>query len=212
MRVNASLDLLKFDSKGYTKELHASIARQMRVAALAFVRAALTRIPVDTGMAAGSFLLLGRYLRRIRIGDAHVESFVSAQRKTPRGKGRYYYPPGSSTRPIPKDEHSPGDNGLVAKPASLSFQQKENKHSFIFETRVFHFTLLDLGLAGDTPWDAFRVGQEAFVASMRGLALIIPPVHGFITRSNVTIGRSGIKRGKDAPIIRIRKQETVKDG
>jgi hypothetical protein len=212
MRVSATLDLLKFDSKGYTKELHASIARQMRVAALAFVRAALSRIPVDTGMAAGSFLLLGRYLRRIKIGDAHVESFVSSQRQTPRGKKWYYLGKGKNQRRVPKDEHTPGNEGLVDRPASLAFQKKENNHLFVFETRVFHFTLLDLGLTGDPPWDAFKTGQEAFVASMRGLALVIPPVHGYITKSTVTIGKSGIKREKGAPIIRIRKQETVKDG
>ncbi len=202
-RVHITADLLKFDSKGYSKDLHAAISLQMKRAALAFVRAALLRIPVDTGMAAGSFLHLGRYLKRIGLDDAGVQAYVNANRKSPTGK--YYHRPGKKGAPIDKDEYTPGNYGLVPRPASLSFQKKRNQHLFNFESKVFHLTLNDLGLAGEG-WGAFEAGRSAFLAEMRNLRSAIPSIKGHVTKSTITLGRSGLTR---TPPVRLRKQETV---
>lgn len=205
MRVHITADLLKFDSKAYTADLHAAINRQMRLAALAFVRAALLRIPVDTGMAAGSFLHLGRYFRRIGLSDPGVEEYINANRKSPTGK--YYHKPGSAGNPIPKDEFTSGSYGLVDRPASLAFARKKNKHIFNFESKVFHLTLNDLGLVPGSGWGAFEAGRSAFLAEMRNLRSAIPSIKGHVTKSTITLGRSGLSR---TPPVRLRQQETVK--
>lgn len=204
MRFNATVDVLKFDSRGYTKAFHLSIERQMKAAARAFVRAAVLRIPVDTGMAAGSFLHLGRYLKRIGIPGSSVQGYINANRKSPTGK--YTYSPGSPKRPIPKNEFTPGKYGLTTEPAA-AFQRKGNQHVFEFKSQVFHLTLNDLfGTHGQAPWGAFEAGRLEFLATIKKLVTKVPKVKEHMTKTTITLGQSGLKTA--AP-VRLRKQQKV---
>ena len=206
MRFYATVDVLKFDARTYSKAFHASIDRQMKSAARAFVRAAVLRIPVDTGMAAGSFLNLGRYLKRIGLPGGGVQGYVSLNRQSPTGK--YYHKPGRAERPIPKDEFTPGNYGLSTDPVA-AFQRKGHQHLFEFKSEVFHLTLNDLfGTHGRAPWGAFEAGQQAFLATVRTLVTKVPDVKEHMTKTTVTLGQSGLKAA--AP-VRLRKQQKVRN-
>lgn len=205
MRFYATVDVLKFDARTYSKAFHDAIDRQMKAAARAFVRAAVLRIPVDTGMAAGSFLNLGRYLKRIGIPGG-VGGYIDANRKSP--TGRYYHRPGKAKKPIPKNEFTPGNYGLVTDPVA-AFQRKGQQHLFEFKSEVFHLTLNDLfGSHGRAPWGAFEAAQLAFLATLKTLVTKVPGVKEHMTKTTVTLGQSGLKAA--AP-VRLRKQQKVRN-
>lgn len=206
MRIFATVDVLKFESKRYTAAMHAAIDKRMKMAALAFVRAAIVRIPVDTGMAAGSFLHLGRYLGRIGLASGDfVKSYIDGNRRS--GTGQFYGPPASKGNPETKNEFTTGRLGLVPRPASQSFVKKGNRHQFEFDIRVFYITLNDLvGSKGTGPWGAFEAGRIAFLVTMRNLKKDFPAIQAFMTKTTISLGRSGLTR---VGPVRLRKQEKI---
>lgn len=210
-RINLTVDILKFDSGRYTKALGASIGLQMKRAALAFVRAALLRMDghVDTGMAAGSYLHLGRYLRNLGVGEAGVEPFIASQRK--RGPGKYYHPPGRAGKPIPKDQNTAGDFGLVPKPVTMFKFDGRHRQVFTFYSNVFHYKLHEFGFEGPA-WESFEAGRAAYMAEMKNLKTLIPPVKEFMVKSTVSIGRGGgftVIRTPEKPLKPTRRQEKI---
>lgn len=193
-RLRATIDIVKFDSKEYTKALKKQVELQTKQAARALVRAAVSQIPVDTGMAAGSFLNLSRYLRNIGLT-------ITAKSRT----GKYYGKPGGPGHPIPKNKNTPGDYGLVI-PNEKVFTWVGNRHVFTFQSKVVHLTLNDLiGTKGTGPWNAFQAGQAAFLQEMRNLKKRLPSVKSYLTKTTVSLGAGhGLKRTSP---VRIQRQE-----
>ncbi len=205
-KLTATVQVPKFDTVAYTKAVLRQIELQMKQAARAFVRAAVSRIPVDTGMAAGSFLNLGTYLRKIGLGDngnLSVRTYIDVNRK--HGTGKYYHSPGSAGNPIPKNEDTPGNYDLVTKNVDV-LRPTSNGASFQFQSSVYHLTLNDLiGSKGTGPWHSFEYGQAAFLLEMRGLKSRLPRVGDYITKTAVTLGaNNGLSSGKE---IRVRRQK-----
>lgn len=210
-RINATFTLKKFESKTYTQALKKQVENKMKQAARAFVRAAVSHIPVETGMAAGSFLNIGRALKNIGLGDQTVLTYIRSQ-QTGAGEYKskyggssnqwYYGKPGSAGHPIPKNELTASSYNLTT-PVDEIIKTEGNKTSFTFQSRVFYLTLNDLfGSKGTGPWGAFEAGQQAFLAEMKNLE--IPKVVDYITETVISTGtRSGLKH---APRVRIRKQ------
>lgn len=195
-RLYGTVIVPKFDAIGYTNAVKKSIEIQFRKAAAAFVRAAIDPskgggVPVQTGMAKGSFLNIGRFLR--------VAVPIS-----PRKRNQWYYPPNGGAR-IPK---TPQTGAALSTQPADAFKWNNNRLSFEFETGVFHYTLNDLIGIHRSPWGTFAAGREAFIREMsEGLRQRLPNIGSFITLTSITYGRGRVIRSTP---IRLRKQETVR--
>lgn len=184
MRIYGTIDVLKFDSKGYSAALKKAIEVQFRQAARAFIRAAVPLIPVDTGMARGSFLNIGRFLK-------------VAVPINPLRRGQRYYPGG-----LPK---TPQAGANLSTPITEIFTWDGDKLAFTFQSKVLHLTLEDhIGVRSPTaPWKAFDAGRDAFMSTLHGMKL--PKVKSYVVKTTITFGRGS--KVTSSP-IRLRKQET----
>lgn len=191
MRLYGTIDLLEFDSTGYTAAVNRAIEAEFRQAAREFIRAAYPLVPVQSGMARGSFLNIGRFLR-VAVPIA------------PRRFNQRYYPPGGGAS-IPK---TPESGASLSTPPNQIIRRDGNRVIFEFNTRVFHYTLEDLIGVRSGPWGSFAAGRAAFMTRMRNLRNRLPNIGSYITRTTITYGRSTPIRS--AP-VRLRKQETVGD-
>lgn len=176
----------KLDAGKFTQTLETAVKTQMRQSARRFVETALYEgikggVPVDTGMAAGTYLNIGRMLR-IAINILPINT-----------KPKKYY----------------GDNayGEIKSPelgASLAtrfnsletiIKKEGNLFYFEFQTSVFHYTLLDLfGIRQNpnSPWQTFQTGKDAFINYMRTEGIKrLPKVTEFIERSVLEVNPSG---------------------
>lgn len=189
-RLYGTVDVLDFDAKGYSAAVRKSMEIQFRHAARAFLRAAVPHVPVQTGMARGSFLHIGRYLN------------VAVPINPIRFNKTYEMPGGGK---IPKTPESGAS--LSTSPQNL-IKWRDNRLVFEFESNVFHYTLEDIfGLKSPTaPWESIKKGRIAFMEELRKLRTRLPKLGGYITRTSITFGRGS--HFKSAP-IRLRSQETI---
>lgn len=190
-RIYGTVDILNFDDKGYTKAVREAMEVQFRQAARAFVRAAIVRIPVQTGMAKGAFLNIGRYLR------------VAVPISPTRFFQKYKLPGGGY---IPKNAES---GALLTTQPENMITWKDTRLSFEIDSEIFHLTLQDLiGYNSPTsPWGAFLAGRVAFLEEMRNLKNRLPKIKSYTTRTTVSFGRGG---GIKSTPVRLRKQEKTK--
>lgn len=171
LKVSGSVDVLDFDAAAYTKAVNEKIAAEFRQAARAFIRAALPRVPVDSGMARGSFLNVGRFLR-------------VAVPITPRRTGLKYYP-GGGKKPILKTAEA---GAKLATRGEDVVKVLRGRVTFTFQTKVFHYLLEDQFGVRSGPWGSFEAGRAAFIESVRTLKDRLPSIKGFITKTTITFG------------------------
>lgn len=179
-RILAEIDTLKFKRTEYTAAVKKHIDRQFRNAARAFLRAAIPRVPVDTGMAVGSFLNIGRMLNvAVPIRGVNTR------------KKRYYYSPARGQLKTP---------ALGAKLSSMSLiTESEDKLKFELKSGVFHYNLLDfIGVfhksgANMGAWGSFEAGQRAFMEVMSDLGnrYRFPQLKDYIVKTRTTVTTSG---------------------
>lgn len=187
MRLYGTVQTLQFDSSGYTKAMKKALEVQFRHAARAFLRAAIPRVPVQTGMARGSFLNIGRLLNVA----------VPIQ---PTLFNQFYYP-----GRLPK---TPATGAALSTPAENVITWKSNQIRFEFQTKVWHYTLEDyFGVRSPSaPWQSFMLGRIAFMEEMRALKDRLPKIKSYMTRTTISFGRGSLITS--AP-IRLRRQETT---
>ena len=195
MRFFGTIKIPKLDEAAYSKSLHEEIKRQFRKAALAYLRAATAsdRIPVDTGMARGSFLNLAKFLRT-------TLSIVPKRTKKKNGEVLQYY-------------HRPGSRGQdktpqLAQQYSTAPEKilKENgsRLAFVYNVRVYHFELNDgfgdqfAGINANAPWGATEAGKEEFIRVMR--LLKVPKVKKFMVKTTISVGSGSGLRGFEEPL------------
>ena len=197
MRFHGTVKTLGFDANGYTVAMKKQLEIAYRKAAAEFLRAAIPLVPVDTGMARGSFLNIGRFLR--------VAVPISPK---PRKTAKLYYHRGAFS---PGERMNPELGASYSTKVEDLFKWKANKLSFQFNTRVYHYNLLDaIGVRGQEPWNSFSEGQKAFIESLSGLSKRLPKITDFIILTNVTFGQgSGVTSD---PPFHLTKQRTVRDG
>lgn len=190
MRMYGTIDVLSFDDKEYSKALRKRLEKAFREAASEFVRAAVPLIPVETGMARGSFLNIGRLLK-ILIPI------------TPTRFNQQYYI--ANRISLPK---TPEQGALLSTPNNELFKWDGNKFKFTFESRVFHLTLEDVfGVRSPSaPWRAFETGRDAFIAHIKSLKGLFPDIKQFMSKATITFGRGTVTK---SPRISLRKQATV---
>ena len=188
-----TMDVLEFDSAGYTEELKNRIRSLYRKGIRAFIVAAIPKVPVDTGMARGSFLNIGRL-----VGMSIPIHPIS--------DGKVYYGPNGLR--LPK---TPQSGASLSTSSDEALQFKGNKFVFSFQSKVWHYNLNEFfGLKSNNgfPWGSFAAGREAFMKAMQTGSLF-PDIHEYLLKSTITVGRGGgIERSSK---IRLRKQKKVKE-
>jgi hypothetical protein len=190
MRIFGSLQLLDYEAEEHTEAIRQALLAHFKKAARAFVRAAVPLIPVQTGMARGSFLNIGLFLN-------------VAVPINPTQFNKFYYPPEGGR--LPKNA-AIGAN-LTTAPRDMIKITSENRITFEIQSRVFHLTLEDIIGVRSGPWHSFEAGRIAFMNVLRTFRA--PSVKAFVNRTSITFGRGANIRS--AP-IRLKKQETIRNG
>lgn len=189
--INISFDVLKVDEKIAKARFEKAIKTQINNAARAFVRAAAVRIPVDTGMAKGSLLHLGRLLR------------VAVDISPKPGSKKYQYPPRKGYKKSPE---------LGEELTTSEIVNKGNlRYEFHFHTRIFHLLLNDMfgSPYSGAPWRAIEAGRIAFRNHMLNVAPNrMPGPLDFMLKSRHSIGRGG--RLIKSDFKPVRQQKTVR--
>jgi hypothetical protein len=172
-KINAKISKLIFQKDKYTKSVDKAIDAAFRRAVRAFLKEAIIHVPVDTGMAAGSFLNIGKHFRA---GLLPI---------TPLRRGLTYYPPkGSIGRGLPKTPKSGAY--LTTKPEEVLTRTTPAdipSTTFIINTRVWHYNF------HDSNWGSFASGFDAFDASLTGFTQRkdFPKVKDFIVVEEISI-------------------------
>ncbi len=169
------VSLLQFDVAKFTEKLKEVIRQRMRVAARAFVRAALLRVPVQSGMARGSFLNIGRLLRvAIPISPTHT--------------GEFSYEYGG------KQLKTAELGASLATPAEQMFTENGQSFSFKFEPGVIHYAINEFyGRIPNAPWLSLEQGRAAFLEEMGNLPKFVPKIKDYLIKQTLQGGPGGVK-------------------
>jgi hypothetical protein len=138
MRFKVKYKPFNFNAKKASKTLHDEISASFREAIREFYRAAFAAVPVDTGMARGSLVPLGRLIR-------NVPTTISPRRSRPRED---YYPRGKTL----KEGVSKGESAfkIILVPGTYEFS---------YGIRVRHWKINETEL----DWRALETGRQAFL-------------------------------------------------
>lgn len=208
-RIRTTIRIPGLDVPNLKKAIKQAIEVQSRLAARAFIRASVPRVPIQSGMARGSFLNLGRALNvAIPIplpysGDvAYVE--VARKRKgirphlykdgdTYKKYIRWYYHPNGKRYRKNSDSGAKLSSVAAGAKAEDLFTWKDNGTLvFNFQSAVNHFNLNDF-LGGtpnvaSSPWHAFEAGKDAYIEEIAKIRERLPKIGDFMFESNITHG------------------------
>ncbi len=168
LKAKIKLIYLKLDKVKFTKTLIEKLETQNRQAARAWLRAVILKVPVWTGMAAGSLKPLGAFLRvAIPISPSSSSQAQSAMR---RGQTE------AAGEALGKFEFKNEDG---------------QRFVFVFSTGVIHYLQNEyyaappgFHLIEETPWYSLRAGSIAYKQYMKeNLKNKIPKLKSFIVRS-----------------------------
>lgn len=197
---SGKIQFLKFDAKEYKRDILALIKAEFLEGARAFLRAAVVNqpslVPIQTGMARGSFLNLGRLVKEI-IPISPNPRFRNA---------KYYHRPGSEGEP-----KTPKAGQKYSTPEKDILKVTKAKMEFHFQIKTFHFLLEDRIGVHSGPWGSFEAGQQAFITRMSNLINTLPTPKAYIVRTEVSFGRGSgiISPPKEVP-LRVRVQRTIR--
>lgn len=198
MRFYASTLKIKLNKGKYTKALKDYIYRAFAKAGAEFMNQAAPNIPVDSGMARGTFLNMLAFF-----GKRHIPTQVSIPRTAQRTQknGRPLQYTHHNGRKMPKTPMTGAS--LSTKPDRILIWQGE-KIKFQYDAPVVHLTLNDqlLTRVPGTPWRAFNRGRDAFMRSLISIKRDQPKLMDFVTTTTISGGR-GAKY-----TMRERKQQT----
>lgn len=156
MKLDIRLRKVEFDAKGFMVATRHALQDSMYQAAQAFVEAAAPNVPVDTGMARGSFLNLQQLLERkgYHVG---VEIPTTIQRRLKSGRALRYTHSDGTTWP-----KGPGSAKRLSTLGSQAFNFTNGKYDFKYSTSVVHFNIHD-----PVTWESFHKGRVAFLRSLQ---------------------------------------------
>jgi hypothetical protein len=170
-------EVIRLDHKAFSKTAIETLEVQMRNAAREFLRAAIPRVPIDTGMAVGSFLNIGRFLR-----VAVPRGPGPYSRKHPNWKKPQTYTHFDGTK-MPK---TPESGASLSTQPEDAFQRNGGEVSFDFRSEVYHYILNDVGIVHG-PWQSFSHGRAAFERYTREiLPTKLPKVYEFIVKNTIS--------------------------
>lgn len=185
MRFYATLTKLKVDGDKLTKATKKLIRDTFAEAAVHFIEKTAPAIPVDTGMARGSFLNMQAYLQN-KGYSPRVNIPTRPQRTRKNGQPlRYRHTDG---RGLPK---TPKQGALLSTPSSQIFRFVDSKIQFEFNSEVKHLNLnerLATRVPG-TPWHVFSRGRIAFLREIRDMTEKMPRIEQYIVMTVLTPGK-----------------------
>lgn len=167
LQIQALVQITQFDAKRYNEQMMKYLDQQMRIAAKVFAEAALAKIPVRTGFAAGSLGALSELIgakARFNPLVAAARAIIGAAKKLFKLEGNgiveYYYPPGGG-----KILKTPTSGRQFATQLTDIIKREGNIILFDFEVDISYFSLQDInvGRSPTAPWGAFEAGEEAMV-------------------------------------------------
>lgn len=185
MRIRGTFIAKEYDKKAFKDAVLKAISIHHRQAIREFIRAAVPKIPVQTGMARGSYLNIGRLLR-IAVPITGRSNYRTRTRdgRTWTEFNYWYYPPGKGRR-LPK---TPASGAALT---AFKIEQKGTKFNFILNSRVFHLTLQDeLKVRSPTsPWQSMRAGREAYVNYLKTINKRIPKLNDYAITTMISVGQ-----------------------
>jgi hypothetical protein len=168
MRPKLTLKRLKIKGN-FTKTFNETLDIEIRNAARAWLKIVMTHVPVWTGMAAGSLIPLGQYLRiaipihRNPSADTHGYQWRSEAQGIPLGHFR--------------------------------FEHRKTSVTFWFSTDVAHYNINelfdprpDIHLIHDAPWHSWEHGRVAFFDYLhKNLPQKLPKLKNYIETSELHV-------------------------
>lgn len=211
MRISIVATKLQFNARGYVTETYKTLRTQMLMAAAEFVKEAAPLVPIDTGMARGSFLNMlqlldknsntesgniGEYARDIPQGIP-----TEAQRRNRNNSYiKYHHSDDKIYRKAPQ----------TAKKFSTSrgqiIKREGDKLVFNYEIDVVHFNVMDEFNPYGPSWHAIRRGRTAFINKMAEWKPVALDKYMLMSKHTNT---SGPNMDSDEPVA-LRNQRTVK--
>lgn len=167
-------EAIEFDLNSLTKRQTERLNAHARQAARVFLRAIISAgvVPIDTGMAMGSFLNLGRFLR------------VAVLEGPGPHNGQRTYTHSDGTKYV--DQKGPELGARFATQPQDAFISTDDRVEFQFQTDVYHYYLNEFGLSFSSPWNSFEVGREAALAYSRANFLKdMPRLLNFIVKTEI---------------------------
>lgn len=142
---------IDFDLNSLSRTASDRLEAHARQAAREFLRAIIKShaVPIDTGMAMGSFLNLGRFLN---VAVPQGPGPHRGQRTYVHSDGTRY--PNQKGPELGAQFATKPEDAFIFTPTSVTFQ---------FETDVYHYILNEFGLVFG-PWNSFEIGREAALA------------------------------------------------
>ena len=188
MRIHAVVTKLQIDQKRYTRELKGHTKKAMVTALRVFADAAAPHVPIDTGMARGSFLNLQSFLKRYgqKISVA-IPSTI--QNYASNGKPKKYYhtvgiKANKGSRVFPKGPQT--SKQFFSTGPSEILSENDDGVSVNYEIRVRHFNV------NEHKWAAYAYGRIAMMRYFKtAVRKDIPKVTDAVFTTELTVGRQG---------------------
>lgn len=195
MRISATVAELKFDVKGAEDDFLGALYHVMLQAAEQFLKVAAPAVPVETGMARGSFLNLLQLLQANGYGHGILIS-KEPQKLDSHGKPlRYYHVRvgrvhgqkvaiySNKTRP-----KTPKTATQLSTALNSILTLKGKEWVFQYETRVAHFNINEY----ERNWKAFMLGRQAMDSFLLSgnVAKMLPNLSSYLKISTLGSGRS----------------------
>lgn len=156
-----TFDQLQLQLDQYSQAVNVAIQSQMKEALRAFLRAALTRIPVYSGDAQRSLLPIGRFVDE----NIPIDPVPGAH--------GHIKPPGEPLFKFSNDFLHPK---ITFSPNLLHFKINE-----------FYDVSSSIPLKSEVPWHALEAGRRAYREYLRAnLRKAVPSIKKFIVRTRVT--------------------------
>lgn len=198
MRLYGKVTFLGFDKKSFDRDVREAAYKTLLLAASYFLEAAAPEIPVDTGMARGSFLNLAQFLRGKGVNvnvniPKTAQRLLRSARKDGTRKIYYYHTTGERMWKEPKTGQE-----LSTKPGQI-IKRTNNVLKFQYESRVKHLNL------NESKWETFERGSSAFQNFLYFQQ--INPID-YVVNTSFTLGKEA---PSDMTRFNIRKQKTVRN-
>lgn len=194
-----SAELAQLDLAKITKGIQNAMRIRMRNAARAFVRAAVQQnlVPIQTGMARGTFLNIGRLLKvAIPLSGARFTRINKKSGTVRKGSPIIYY-----YGPDGKILKTPQAGAALATQTQDIFSDNGAIFNFHYGNDVIHYNINDFfPRVRGAPWGSYEAGAEAFIADMqKNLPKYFPQLLTALATVTITGGPNGYTRTIKVP-------------
>lgn len=181
-KLKLTVSLPQLDRDRFLGDLKTAVYDAVVKAARKFLLAALPKIPVFTGFAAGALGNLEDVVGRVQNGRIRGTLKAVKKGKALQSKNYYYYPPGGSR--VLRDTVS--GRKFATKPKDIISQGRLTKATtnarmvFKFGVDISYFNYLD-----ENKWHAFAAGRAAFDAELKLQLQRLPQIGKYFIRREV---------------------------